>query len=1227
MIVRPETDKPFALSGGSDTWDTPAGALLAADYFPDGTPKNYTLNATPAALSCAYSAQGAGYVVQPLSPGTSGAGTFGSQSAVSEDGRTRVVSWSGTGAGDRLEVFRLAGDSYVYDHTLSTAGLGSEIYITALEVSASGRYVALSYAPTDDTLSGVAILEQTGESTWSVVYNDTGAPYVLNYALLRFTRDETILVYAPGEMAPRVAGLDGTWSLVQTLTGAVPEGCSYAQFVASPSLSMLALRYTWQEDAQTVPTHLYLRDGLGFSTPQAITPPTGEGYYPLAVSDNGRIFCSAGTHIGDGSDDVRFVALVREGGAWVEQVVPLPTDIYHQYLADSFYSPALSLNDDTLVLTGYETTDAGPLTTIYTRTGVSFVAVGSLATSGWSITSAVSADGRTVFLHAPEEVGGNGGGGVTHILDAAAGWSEVEAISAAGAASINDFNAFVARDSSRVVLDGRQSIYRPALQLVVTRPDVIYMSAPAATLPIASVDATLQFHPVVSMSGGGNYINVLTGQAVFSLVRRVVADAASVPIIATETAPRTHRMTAEPASIGMHRYGMMLATDSVSLPYNNNSDFRRVLALSGDGNTLAYGYYPETTVGSGGKIDVYVRNGTAWEFQATLVPDGLITGAAVIGYERKFACSASLTADGNTLVSVANITGYAEALCVFERIGSVWSHTQTVAVDPESRKAIISADGSTVLIDEDTQYFGYLRRVNGQYVNMATGVTEISTLPGGLNHDGSRTVYLSYNDSVYRVFNTRTMTIEATLQESAYAADDYASISADGSHAAVGIRVSSVSYVQMWHRVEGVWSAYATIDPPGIGAPIGCALADDAHTLLIRQAVTGGETLHKYRRDGDTWGLIGSTSILDTWQVVTTSSRGGRALAVSVDDPTTAITYDESAYPVNLTIGHSFAAETAVTPIVDVPAGLRLVRAIVASTAAIPVTASAASSARAMPAEAAALPVVGLPIGFEYGGARRMAASTLALSVTSSPVALLKSIPPLSADPASAPIGTTDAGLLWKRKAVVESVAIGVVENQASLIAVKPFFVGALPIVGRSANLIGPMRRLLAETGTPVAVTIFPAGLGPLFRMVAPVARVPLTAIAAVLVKQELQAHRLVAARAVLSISSPPCQLVTGGIRFLTADSHALPLSATECYGRRTLPASRAELPVTSGAVSLKRTYRLAVVSHAASVRSADALLYLRRTWSEECDRSIYVATPSRRINVMTRPSAWWVNR
>lgn len=1224
MINHPEADKPPALSGAADVWDTPAGGLLLDEFFtPVAAPTVYTLACATSVVSCSYSAQGGGYTAQALTPGTTGEGTFGYCAAVSEDGSTRVVSWGGTSSGDTLEVFRLSGDGYVYDHSISTSALGASVYFTTIAVSSSGRYVAIAYAPTDDSASGVAILEHTGPA-WSVVYSDAGQDF--NYAVLKFSRDESLLVYSGNAIAPRVAALDGTWSLVQTLAGDPPDGCEYQAFVANPSLSMLVMGYAWQEDAQTVPLHLYVRSGSVFTLISALTPGAAQAYNPLAVSDNGRIFCAVGEHVGDGDDDTGFVVLERIGGVWAESVVPHPSSgIYRDYLDETYYPPALDADDNTLVLSGYALSDDGVLSTIYRRGPSGFTEVANTLSEGWSLSTTVSVDGRTVFVCTHDETGASGGTGVTRIFEASADWEEVEAVSAVGMASPSaNLPTFVSRSSAFAVLNGVQTVHRSALQMAVTRPTVTTMGAEVATVAIGGIDATLRFLPIISMFATGYFLPVQASSTSLHVIKAIVAESAAIPIMSTETAPRTFHMSVEPASIGLSRYGVMTQTDSLSLPFNNNGNFMRVLAISGDGNTLAYGYYPNATIGSAGKIDVYIRAGAAWEFQASLIPDDLAIGGSVIGYVRKYACGVSLSEDGNTLVSVGDIVSVGVSLCVFKRDEGVWSYAQAVPVDSEARRAIISADGSTVLVDQDGLYFDLVRRVDGQYARMA-GSTEFGYTGNAISADGSRTVYLSSNDNVYRVFNTRTMEDEATLQDAVYSSSRYAAISGDGTHAAIGVRYDMAGVVELWHRVDDVWSMYATIDPPGAVSPSACYLADDARTLIVRQAATGATALHKYRREGNVWTLIGSTSYADAWLAVTASSRGGRVVAINEADPASAITFEESAPSLGLHVGRASAVEALSVSVAGSPLALRLVRALIAQPAAQAISTPAAYSVRVMPANAVSLSVVGVAVGLEAAGAKQIGATAASLPLTSTAAALLKSIPPLAAQNEVVPLAAYDPWLTARRKSGAEVGSVTVSGEALPFVLNKPFFAGSFSVVGRTANLIGPVRRLLAETGVPLAVTTFAATLGPLARMPAPKASVPVSASPARFGYQQIRHLRVGVACAVFTLAAPGCRLAASEARRLMATAQTLPIAAGECHGRRSMPASRGDLAVTGGALYSSRAFRLAAAAGPVAARYPDALLYLRRSHRAACDSSVYAVAPSRRMDVTTRSINWWI--
>ncbi len=115
-------------------------------------------------------------------------------------------------------------------------------------------------------------------------------------------------------------------------------------------------------------------------------------------------------------------------------------------------------------------------------------------------------------------------------------------------------------------------------------------------------------------------------------------------------------------------------------------------ALSGDGNTAAYGWAEN--------VSVYVRSAGMWRKQAKIhQPPQKKTGNAGFG------CSAALSSDGDTMIIGACFANRYKGLAyVYERSGESWTLQATLIGEERKGKAnfgyavAMSADGNTVLV-------------------------------------------------------------------------------------------------------------------------------------------------------------------------------------------------------------------------------------------------------------------------------------------------------------------------------------------------------------------------------------------------------------------------------------------------------------------------------------------------------------------------------------------------
>jgi len=159
-----------------------------------------------------------------------------------------------------------------------------------------------------------------------------------------------------------------------------------------------------------------------------------------------------------------------------------------------------------------------------------------------------------------------------------------------------------------------------------------------------------------------------------------------------------------------------------------NDNFGTVV-ISGFGSTAIVGAYDKSFDGHDevGAVYVYVKNGSAWDFQAELTASDRAEGDA-------FGASVSTTKDGSTVVvgapfkTVAGKTD-AGAAYVFTRTGTAWTQTVELTGAPSGRG---NSFGSTVAINgiatriavaAPLRSVAGLRRAGAVFVYKRTGAT------------------------------------------------------------------------------------------------------------------------------------------------------------------------------------------------------------------------------------------------------------------------------------------------------------------------------------------------------------------------------------------------------------------------------------------------------------------------------------------------------------------------
>ena len=278
--------------------------------------------------------------------------------------------------------------------------------------------------------------------------------------------------------------------------------------------------------------------------------------------------------------------------------------------------------------------------------------------------------------------------------------------------------------------------------------------------------------------------------------------------------------------------------------------FGDIVALSGDGNTMAVGAPLESSAARGingkgandpgqssGAVYVYTRNGNGWAEQAYIKasnPDS----------DDQFGYSVGLSADGNTLVASApyedsgatgvngnqadNSVGNSGAVYVFSRTGSTWSQQAYLKASNTGEKdkgdqfgysVSVSGDGNTLAagaIGEDSSATG----INGNQADnsmMGAGAVYVFTRSGGT---WAQQAYVKSSKPARNIMYGYSVSLSAngdTMAVGEYDAD----------------RGRGALYVVT--RSGGTWSQQARLQPATLDPQdsMGCwvAISDDGNTI------------------------------------------------------------------------------------------------------------------------------------------------------------------------------------------------------------------------------------------------------------------------------------------------------------------------------------------------------------------------------------------------------------
>jgi len=287
---------------------------------------------------------------------------------------------------------------------------------------------------------------------------------------------------------------------------------------------------------------------------------------------------------------------------------------------------------------------------------------------------------------------------------------------------------------------------------------------------------------------------------------------------------------------------------------NNGSTTRQgtVIALSGDGTTLAVGAPLGNTVGC---VYVYTRSGSSWSLQGTLIGTGSTIGPQGV----QQGVSVAISSDGNTVAFGGNLDGNGTkqgATWVFTRTSGVWSQQGSKLFGSggpnfgnlQGTSVALSGDGNTLAIGGP-----------GDGVTFANGTVWVFTRTSGVWTQQSGPFYDNTQPGGRQGYCV--------------------SLSSNGNTLCYGGPHVGATGIQgngwIITRSAGVWTQQAILSAMGgssgnILLGLSCSLSDDGNTASVGAPADGANngSVYVYTRSGTTWTqqarLVGST--LDIYQ-------------------------------------------------------------------------------------------------------------------------------------------------------------------------------------------------------------------------------------------------------------------------------------------------------------------------------------------------------------------------
>ena len=295
------------------------------------------------------------------------------------------------------------------------------------------------------------------------------------------------------------------------------------------------------------------------------------------------------------------------------------------------------------------------------------------------------------------------------------------------------------------------------------------------------------------------------------------------------------------------------------------------VSLSDDGNTLAVGGYTDNNYV--GATFIFTRSGTTWTQQGSK-----IVGSGSVGNAEQ-GLSVSLSSDGNTLA----VGGYADnsslgATWIFTRSGSTWSQQSklipsgNIGLNPQFGWNVnLSADGNTLAAGA----------INDNFIsNGATGATWIFTRSGSTWSQQAKLVGTGVIDGGYGLISRQGSSVSLS--------DDGNTLATGGDLDNYSSGSSAIGAIWIFTRAGSTWSQQAKLVGTGYTGTNprfrNVSLSTDGNLLAVGAPNDNFPlgAVWLFSRSGTTWTQKGS-KLVPTDYTGSSSPRFGWSVALSKD--------------------------------------------------------------------------------------------------------------------------------------------------------------------------------------------------------------------------------------------------------------------------------------------------------------------------------------------------------